>query len=147
MGIPYAVVVLIILVMSSRSGHASALSAVRTCEVEQFAVASLLLLMSPTVGVIRSEEADLVLLCHSYSGPRITFPTSQFRPVILAHGTTKVGDPMNPSAVSSVTNCPISPVPADLAQPGDWGPFFTLLPEFLMSGAVQRSVQHCGDYG
>lgn len=31
-------------------------------------------------------------------------------------------------------------------QEGDWGPLFTLLPEFLMSGAVQRAVQSAKDF-
>ncbi|CBJ30457.1 1,3-beta-glucan synthase, family GT48 [Ectocarpus siliculosus] len=33
------------------------------------------------------------------------------------------------------------------AQEGEWGPLFTLLPEFLMSGAVQRAVQSASDFG
>ncbi|CAM9689894.1 unnamed protein product, partial [Ectocarpus fasciculatus] len=33
------------------------------------------------------------------------------------------------------------------AQEGEWGPLFTLLPEFLMSGAVQRAVQSATDFG
>eukprot|EP00903_Cladosiphon_okamuranus_P007590 g7363.t1 len=32
------------------------------------------------------------------------------------------------------------------AQEGDWGPLFTLLPEFLMSGAVQRAVQSAKEF-
>lgn len=32
-------------------------------------------------------------------------------------------------------------------QEGEWGPLFTLLPEFLMSGAVQRAVQSAQEFG
>lgn len=39
---------------------------------------------------------------------------------------------------------PSHPVP--FRQEGEWGPLFTLLPEFLMSGAVQRAVQSAKDF-